>query len=105
MPQSQRRNLHIRVLCSPVTDERSTIGGNSVSGAAQSCDIRARLGLAKTTLQVNNTRKISKLDMVHNDYCPAIEVNPETYEVRADGHLLTCDPAAELPMAQRYFLF
>ena len=76
-----------------------------VSGAAQSCDIRARLGLAKTTLQVNNTRKISKLDMVHNDYCPAIEVNPETYEVRADGHLLTCDPAAELPMAQRYFLF
>ena len=76
-----------------------------MSGAAQSCDIRARLGLAKTTLQVNNTRKISKLDMVHNDYCPAIEVNPETYEVRADGHLLTCDPAAELPMAQRYFLF
>jgi urease subunit alpha len=43
--------------------------------------------------------------MVHNDYCPDIEVNPETYEVRADGELLTCEPASELPMAQRYFMF
>jgi urease subunit alpha len=43
--------------------------------------------------------------MVHNAYCPQIEVNPETYEVRADGELLTCEPAEELPMAQRYFMF
>ena len=76
-----------------------------VSAAAQSDNIAARLGLAKTTLAVNNTRTISKADMVHNDYCPVIEVNPETYEVRADGILLTCEPATELPMAQRYFLF
>ena len=51
------------------------------------------------------TRTISKADMVHNDYCPDIEVDPETYEVRADGELLTCEPAEELPMAQRYFMF
>jgi urease subunit alpha len=76
-----------------------------VSAAAQSENIGGRLGLAKTTLAVNSTRTISKADMVHNDHCPVIEVNPETYEVRADGVLLTCEPAKELPMAQRYFLF
>ena len=67
--------------------------------------IGAALGLARTTLPVTGTRTISKADMVHNDHCPDIEVNPETYEVRADGELLTCEPAEELPMAQRYFLF
>ena len=76
-----------------------------VSASAQSENIGGRLGLAKTTLAVNSTRTISKADMVHNDHCPVIEVNPETYEVRADGVLLTCEPAKELPMAQRYFLF
>ena len=62
-----------------------------VSAAAQSENIGGRLGLAKTTLAVNSTRTISKADMVHNDHCPVIEVNPETYEVRADGVLLTCE--------------
>ena len=76
-----------------------------VSAAAQDDDIGTRLGLAKGTLAVAKTRAISKADMVHNSYCPQIEVNPETYEVRADGELLTCEPAEELPMAQRYFLF
>jgi len=76
-----------------------------VSAAAQDDDIGTRLGLAKRTLAVAKTRTISKADMVHNSYCPQIEVNPETYEVRADGELLTCQPAEELPMAQRYFLF
>jgi urease subunit alpha len=76
-----------------------------VSAAAQDDRIGGQLGLAKTTLPVAKTRTISKADMVHNAYCPDIEVNPETYEVRADGELLTCEPAAELPMAQRYFLF
>ncbi len=51
------------------------------------------------------TRKLGKSDMVLNDALPVIEVNPQTYEVRADGELLTCEPASELPMAQRYFLF
>ena len=76
-----------------------------VSAAAQDAGIGAALGLAKTTVPVEHTRTISKADMVHNDYCPDIEVNPETYEVRADGELLTCEPAIELPMAQRYFMF
>ena len=76
-----------------------------VSQAAQDRDIAAELGLAKQTEAVQNTRAISKADMMVNHYQPEIEVHPETYEVRADGELLTCAPATELPMAQRYFLF
>ncbi|MEO1582374.1 MAG: urease subunit alpha, partial [Pseudomonadota bacterium] len=76
-----------------------------VSAAAQSLNIGERLGLAKQTLPVRNTRDISKADMKLNDACPDISVDPETYEVHADGELLTCEPADVLPMAQRYFLF
>ena len=77
-----------------------------VSAAAQDAGIGESLGLAKKTLAVKNTRGgISKKDMVFNDFCPEIEVNPETYEVRANGELLTCEPADVLPMAQRYFLY
>ena len=76
-----------------------------VSAAAQDAGIAESLGLAKTTVPVENTRNISKADMVHNAYCPEIEVHPETYDVRADGELLTCEPASELPLAQRYFMF
>jgi urease subunit alpha len=76
-----------------------------VSAAAQEADVGGRLGLAKATLPVEGCRSIGKADMVLNDLCPAIEVNPETYEVRADGELLTCEPATELPLAQRYFLY
>jgi urease subunit alpha len=54
---------------------------------------------------VKNTRKIGKRDMKQNDALPKIDVDPETYVVRADGELLTCEPATELPLAQRYFLF
>jgi urease subunit alpha len=64
-----------------------------------------RLGLRKRLVAVRNCRKIGKRDMVHNSATPNIEVDPETYEVRADGELLTCEPASILPMAQRYFLF
>ena len=63
------------------------------------------LGLARRAAPVGDTRRIGKQDMVHNAATPHIEVDPETYEVRADGELLTCEPAGELPMAQRYFLF
>ena len=63
------------------------------------------LEIKKELLPVANTRKISKKDMVLNNICPKIEVNPETYEVKADGELLTCEPASELPLAQRYFLY
>ncbi len=65
-----------------------------------------KMGLEKKIVPVKNTRDgISKKSMIHNDATPDIEINPETYEVRADGELLVCKPAKELPMAQRYFLF
>ena len=76
-----------------------------VSAAAQADGIGDKLGLSKQTVAVENTRNIGKSDLVHNTATPHMEVNPETYEVRADGELLTCEPATELPMAQRYFLF
>ena len=76
-----------------------------VSAAAQSDGIGAALGLRKQTLAVANTRNIGKRDLKLNDALPQVEVNPETYEVRADGELLTCVPAEVLPMAQRYFMF
>ena len=76
-----------------------------VSGLAARSDLAAQLGLDKRLVAVSGTRTVTKLDMVHNDYMPKIEVDPETYEVRADGELLTCEPAEVLPMAQRYFLF
>ncbi|NET41949.1 urease subunit alpha [Okeania sp. SIO2B3] len=76
-----------------------------VSQAALESGIDARLQLKKSAVAVANTRQISKQDMKLNDALPEIEVDPETYEVRADGELLTCEPATVLPMAQRYFLF
>jgi len=76
-----------------------------VSQAAHDDGIAGSLGLAKSTLPVQNTRTIGKSDMVLNDAKPQIEVDPETYEVRANGQLLTCEPASELPMAQRYFMY
>ncbi|MEP4197794.1 MAG: urease subunit alpha [Aliishimia sp.] len=83
--------------------ERSAV--TFVSEAAQANSIGASLGLAKDTVAVQGTRKIGKSDLKLNTATPQVEVNPETYEVRADGELLTCEPAKELPMAQRYFLF
>ena len=62
-------------------------------------------GIMKELLPVKNIRNISKKDMVHNDYCPNIEVNPETYEVKADGEIITCEPAESLPLSQRYFMY
>jgi len=76
-----------------------------VSEAAIANGTAATLGLEKPVLGVSNTRRVTKKDMVHNDLTPEIEVDSETYEVRADGELLTCEPAQELALAQRYFLF
>ncbi len=75
------------------------------SKAALEADIPAQLGLKKTPVAVEHCRSVGKADMKLNDATPTIEVDPETYEVRADGELLTCEPASVLPMAQRYFLF
>jgi urease subunit alpha len=76
-----------------------------VSQLALDAGTLEQLDLAKPTLAVRGTRTVSKRDMVHNDWTPRIDVDPETYEVRADGELMTCEPASVLPMAQRYFLF
>ena len=76
-----------------------------VSQAACDEGVADALALAKTVVAVSGTRQVRKHDMVLNAATPAIEVDPETYEVRADGELLTCEPAEELAMAQRYFLF
>ena len=76
-----------------------------VSQAGQAAGLGEALGLGRRTLAVENCRSIGKKDMVLNDAMPEIDVNPETYEVRADGELLVCEPAEELPMAQRYFMF
>jgi urease subunit alpha len=77
-----------------------------VSQAGLEKDIAGRFGLAKTLLPVKNTRAgIGKRSMIHNSLTPRIEVDPETYEVRADGNLLTCEPAKVLAMAQRYFMY
>ena len=76
-----------------------------VSRIGLDADLRSRLGLSKTLLPVSGTRRIAKTDMVLNNALPKMEVDPETYEVRADGELLTCEPADVLAMAQRYFLF
>ena len=76
-----------------------------VSQAALDDGITARLKLDRMVAAVSETRSIGKKSMVLNDATPNIEVDPETYEVRADGVRLTCEPATELPMAQRYFLF
>jgi urease subunit alpha len=77
-----------------------------VSGAALQADIAGRFGLSRELVAVRNCRGgISKRSMVHNATLPKIEVDPETYEVRADGVLLVCEPAKVLPMAQRYFMF
>ncbi len=76
-----------------------------VSRAALDAGVPARLGLASRATAVEGCRALGKVDMAHNSATPALEVDPETYEVRADGELLTCPPATALPMAQRYFLF
>lgn len=76
-----------------------------LSQAAYAADVHGMLGLQKTIVPIHGTRGLRKSDMIHNGYAPKMSVNPETYEVRADGELLVCEPAKVLPMAQRYFLF
>jgi urease subunit alpha len=76
-----------------------------MSLAAVAADLGGQLGLHKQIAAVKNCRGIAKRDMVHNAYAPAMHIDAQTYEVRADGVLLTCEPAKVLPMAQRYFLF
>ena len=98
--------VHYRPMFASFGKLRTTSSVTFVSQAALDHDLDRKLGVAKKMVAVHNTRDgISKASMIHNSATPKIDVDPETYEVRADGELLTCEPATVLPMAQRYFLF
>jgi len=98
--------VHYRPMFGSYGRSRLVSAVTFVSGAALQADIAGRFGLSRELLAVRNCRGgISKRSMVHNGTLPKIEVDPETYEVRADGVLLVCEPAKVLPMAQRYFMF
>jgi len=84
---------------------RESIALTFVSKASLQAGIPEKLGLKKKAVAVQQCRAIGKKDMVHNSATPNIVVDPETYEVKADGELLTCAPMSVLPLAQRYFLF
>ncbi|MDJ1175182.1 urease subunit alpha [Roseofilum capinflatum] len=97
--------VHMRPMFASFGSALSATSLTFVSQAALERDIASQLGLQKPTIAVANTRQLTKGDLKLNDALPHIEVDPQTYEVRADGELLTCEPATVLPMAQRYFLF
>jgi len=97
--------MHYRPMFAAYGKLRTNSSVTFVSQASLDAGIAAKLGVAKKLLPVRNTRGIGKASMKLNTLTPHVEVDPETYEVRADGELLTCAPATVLPMAQRYFLF
>ncbi len=97
--------VHYRPMFAAFGGARAETCVTFVSGQALGEGIKDRLGLRKRLVAVRGTRTIGKADLRLNDYLPQIEVDAQTYQVRADGQLLTCDPAQVLPLAQRYFLF
>ena len=97
--------VHFRPMFGACGQAASSTALAFVSQASLDAGVGAKLGLRKTLSAVRGTRTIRKRDLILNDYQPRIEVDSQTYEVRADGQLLTCEPATELPLAQRYFLF
>ena len=98
--------VHYRPMFGALGRALSASAATFVSQAAIDEGLAARLGVDKALVAVANTRDgIGKASMLLNDATPEIEVDPETYDVRADGELLSCEPAGELAMAQRYFLF
>jgi len=97
--------VHYRPMFAAFAGARAATGLTFLSQAAADAGIAEALGLAKGIAVTSGNRTVTKADMVHNTLQPSIEVDPQTYQVRADGELLTCEPASELPLAQRYFLF
>jgi urease subunit alpha len=97
--------VHYRPMFAALGGARTSTSVTFVSAAALADEVPRRLGLRKPAVAVRGTRSLGKADLVHNRATPKIEVDPQTYEVRADGDRLVCEPAAELPLAQRYFLF
>jgi urease subunit alpha len=97
--------VHYRYMFGALGAARTSTSVSFVSAAALDAGVAERLRLAKRLVAVSGTRTLAKRDLILNDYLPRIEVDAQTYQVRADGELLTCEPARELPLAQRYFLF
>src|SRR5580698_4278529 len=97
--------VHYRRMFGALGGARTATSVSFVSQSALDGDVGKRLGLRKRLVAVSGTRTLRKRDLILNDYLPHIEVDAQTYEVRADGELLTCEPASVLPLAQRYFLF
>lgn len=97
--------VHYRAMFGAMGKAVSKTSVTFVSEAALANQVGDALELSRTLVPCRNTRNISKADMIHNSWMPDVQVDPQTYEVRADGELLTCEPATELPLAQRYCLF
>jgi urease. Metallo peptidase. MEROPS family M38 len=97
--------VHTRPMFGAFGGARLATSLTFVSQAGLAHDIGQRLKLQKPLAAVRGCRSVKKADMAHNAYTPHMQVDAQTYEVRADGQLLTCEPATVLPMAQRYFLF
>ena len=97
--------VHYRPMYGVLGRARGSTGVTFVSKAALDDDIGGKLKLSKQLVAVRGTRAIRKKDMIHNGLTPKLEVDPQNYQVRVDGQIITCEPARELPMAQRYFLF
>ncbi|GBL56947.1 urease subunit alpha [Pseudomonas citronellolis] len=97
--------VHYRPMFASFGGSRHATSLTFLSQAAWECGLHARLGLHKAIGVVQGCRSVQKTDLIHNAYLPHIEVDPQNYQVRADGQLLWCEPAEVLPMAQRYFLF
>ena len=97
--------VHYRPMFGALGKAREASSVSFVSQAALNNGALDSLGLSKSLVAVSKTRELRKKDLIHNDYQPTMEVDPQTYEVRADGQLLVCEPLSVLPLAQRYFLF
>jgi urease subunit alpha len=97
--------VHYRRMFGALGGARTATSVTFVSQAALDDGVVNRVSMKKRAVAVRGTRSIKKVDLIHNGTLPKIEVDSQTYEVRADGELLTCEPASVLPLAQRYFLF
>ena len=97
--------VHYRLMFGALGGARTATSVSFVSQAGLDAGLAQRAGLRKRLVPVKNTRQVCKADLILNNYQPHIEVDSQTYQVRADGQLLTCEPAKVLPLAQRYFLF
>ena len=97
--------VHYRPMFASYGGSRHATCLTFISQAALDAGVPEQLGLKKQIAVVKGCRAVQKTDLIHNDYLPSIEVDPQNYQVKADGQLLWCDPAEVLPMAQRYFLF